>query len=300
VDNMRDMAKLGRPRKVREPIPEVEVIAEGEAIPQPSTNSPVEPDEQSSFFPDAKAGKPLPARELAGDGSDKKIAFKITDGKIDYNSLRISTAETAKQVIKASVADEGFRTWAGLTAEQAPEKIKFPPEIFGNLLNAVAGIEVLVYQKRYAIPAKEIAPLVAWTKEEHSILDPQGAALMSRYFPEKWLQYSDVGVFALTLMTCLQAKARAVESLAKEKFERQVNAGPSLVTPADAPAPRPVVVPAPAPKPSHEAAQPQQPASPTTDKTSLEEPLSGAPKHPPMPFPNENVSPGRSVEEKKG
>jgi hypothetical protein len=186
---------------------------------------------------------PAQTKPSAFPGADapdtvERISFKLVNGKLDHTSLRASTADKAREAIGASLKDDSFRSWAGVGAAAVTETPKpqiVTPQLFGVLLDGAAGLEAGVFAKKYALPIDDVKKIVAWTPADHAMLDAQGAAICNKYVPTAWLQYADIGIFAMTLLTVISMKAKMVENYAKAEVEKIGKAGSQ--TPGHASAP---------------------------------------------------------------
>lgn len=217
---MKRAEKSGEPKRQVSPRVEaaLDKIERGD-IPPATTKAEREPVTLASKQP-APAPAAFPETSEPLTQSSERISFKVVNGKLDYGSLRPSNAARVKEVVQASLKDEQFKSWAGFTPATAPKIEIVTPQLVGMALDAGAWIEAGIFAKRTGLKSEEIAPLVRWTPQEHALLDPQGAALLNKYIPVAWLQYADLGVFAVTLFMMIQVKAKAVEAFAKAEAEK--------------------------------------------------------------------------------
>lgn len=169
------------------------------------------------------SGKPFPKKTASKEG--KRHSLKIVDEKFDVSGVQDDNVPLIKAAFKNSVSDPEFRAWAGISAADAPPAITIPPALIGSLFDLGAQLETFIYAKKTGIDARELYPLVAWDKDEHSLIDPQGAALATKYIPESWMKYADVGVFFMSVSMLLKKKADIVAAYAKKKFDAQIAAG---------------------------------------------------------------------------
>lgn len=239
------------------------------------------------------AGRPVPERG-DGDGT-QRLSFKITNGKLDTSSLRASTAEVAREVFKASLSDPEFQSFVGVGGSAAPAgagpgfsppRLEFPPQVFAKLLDGVSLAQAIIYAKKYRVTPQEVAPLVAWSEEEHEILDETGAKAITEVIPPSWLQYSNAEVFLLSITALLAAKAKAVDAA----FASRVDSPNQPARPSNPP-------PSPGTRVTETSRKVTEVKEPPPDPKSAEAPASGASKVPPMPMDNEkHVTGARSLE----
>jgi hypothetical protein len=167
-------------------------------------------------------GFPARTNEVA---DPDRISFKVVDGKIDVDSVRESKAESVKKVLQASIADEKFKNWSGITppptAASAPA---FTPLVMGQAFDMVAYIQAGLYGKKYAVNPAELYPLLAMTEVEHRQIDEIAAQCANKYLPAAMAQWSDLAICGMTLVGIYRAKAQAVETYVKVKFDKQVTA----------------------------------------------------------------------------
>ena len=218
------------------------------------------------------AGKPLPGA-VTPAAEPTRISIKFTDNKIDFKALGPENARDVKVYLKNSVADPAIREWAGISAASAaPDglNLKIPPPVAGAMLDIVPFAAGMALCKSSGLQLRQVYPLVKFTEADHGMLDAQAALLMEKYMPDSWKQYSDVGIFCLTLITVMKMKTAAVEELAKKELEKIGTAKeptfisqPAAPTPAIAPVPKGLVVPI----------TPLPPPSPSNDKAASDRSL---------------------------
>lgn len=129
------------------------------------------------------------------DAAAERVTFKITNGKIDFESIRASNADRSKEIIKASIADPALLTWAGVSASASaaavpggtivtPEDAKYILDFEASLLTTVCGL-------KYKLPISEVKKIMGWSDREHEILDARVAGVMTKYLPEDFKQSMD-------------------------------------------------------------------------------------------------------------
>src|SRR5271155_5333383 len=157
---------------------------EAEAKPEPlevNRDEFLKPEPGTTPMPDASPETTKPAafpgaEPQSASDTVERIGFKLRpDGSIDFDSLRPSTAEKARNAVQKSIKDDGFKKWAGIAPADAPKIQIVTPMAFGFLLDATAGIEAGVFAKKYGLPVEQVRPIVAWTPADHAMLDAQGA-----------------------------------------------------------------------------------------------------------------------------
>src|SRR5271170_2936740 len=195
-------------------------------------------------------GTPVPIK-ITPASEPKRISIKFTNGKIDTEALRDENAKEVKGYIKASMADPKIREWCGIgVAEATGLEVKIPPEVAGAALDIIPFAASFALVKQTGLEMRQVYPLVKWDDSDHRILDRQFALLSEKYMPESWKQYSDVGIFCLTILTLFKMKVSAVGDLQKKEFDKiEKTGGPTLIS-QPAPAPAPAVAEIPKPKPT--------------------------------------------------
>lgn len=180
---------------------------------------------EANFGKKEGKGKPMPGM-VTPPVDATRISIKFTDGKIDTDALRDDNAKAVKGYLKASMADAKIRQWAGIggTAESDGLAVKIPPPVAGAMLDIIPFAAGMALAKNTGLEMRQVYPLVRWTDADHGALDAQTALLMEKYMPESWKQYSDVGIFCMTLITLFKMKTVAVAELAKKELEKIGNA----------------------------------------------------------------------------
>jgi len=198
---------MGRDRKTSKPRNEPDTPpVPSEAVPAPTETKPAE-----SVFP----------VEPSSDTAIERLSFKLTsDGKIDTGSMRTGTAAKFKGAVAASLKDSEFKKWAGITPDGVPPVQIMSPQAFGTILDMTTILEAQLMAKKFALDIGEVRPLVAYTPDEHRLLDAQGAACCNKYIPIRYLNFADLLILGTTFLAIENAKMKRVDAYAKAKLEK--------------------------------------------------------------------------------
>lgn len=162
----------------------------------------------------------LPRQSSSSSISQNRLAWKVTDGKLDPDGFREGTSKDAKEIFQKSLRDPDFRKWAGLdgteSAQSAALALTVTPATVGFALDAVSSCMAYFLASRTGLQYKEVCEILAWSEREHAQLDPMGAQLASKYVPPEWMKYTDVIMFVTTLGVLLRGKASQVEKKAQQ------------------------------------------------------------------------------------
>lgn len=151
----------------------------------------------------------------------ERLSWPISEsGKFDVQGFRKETAEQAREIARQSFLDPEFRKWAGIEQETGPiANALFPDTIAGQVLDLVASVETLALSRKLALPYDEVKKFMQWTKEEHEVLDAQGARLARKHIPAKWLENADAAIFLASITGLAAMKARAAQEYAAKRLE---------------------------------------------------------------------------------
>jgi hypothetical protein len=209
---------MPRGKRADAPPEDLPKSARAEAPPEPKSKQPALFETKPE---PANAPEPLPIRDASPDGSDR-ISVKLIDGKFDTSSLRAKTAEKLQVAIKSSLADPEFCKAIGMDSASAVAVMEdaFKPEHFGMLLDGLVMMEVAAMIGKTGLTQPEVSQYMSWSPEEHAVIDPVGARVLSRYLPGEWLKYTDLVLLIITFASTTMRKMTALNSYAKEKLER--------------------------------------------------------------------------------
>ena len=175
-----------------------------------------EPEKQSADIP--ATSNPLPEREGLKTGD--RLGFKVTDGKLDFSSVRASSAPRVREALQNTFRDVEARKWLGLEAmsEEEAEEL-FSPEQAGQVLDIIVKVELIFASSTTKLPSEECEQYLAWSEREHQILDKQAARVVLRYVPADWLKRLDLWIFLLTFIGFTGMKFQKLNAHAKQVAE---------------------------------------------------------------------------------
>lgn len=181
-------------------------------------SAPVAVEEREPEKPEVEipaASNPLPEREGLKTGD--RLGFKVTDGKLDFGSVRSSSAPRVREALANTFRDPDARKWLGLEA-MSPEEVEelFSPEQAGQVLDLIVKVEVIFASSTTKLPSEECDTYLSWSAREHEILDKQAARIVVRYVPADWLKRMDLWIFLLTFIGFTGMKFQKLNAHARE------------------------------------------------------------------------------------
>jgi hypothetical protein len=138
-------------------------------------------------------------------GSKLQVSLK-EDGSIDWDTMRESTKEKVKQMIRSSgIPGNGVQAEAQM----------FNPQMVSGMYDMLGAIEATVAQRFGKIPPHIAKQVFTYTSAEKQSLEGPTIRVLNKYIPDWMIKYQDEIALASTLIALTTAKVNAAITLAK-------------------------------------------------------------------------------------